>query len=1057
MLELRTRMSRFLVFMLGLALILTMQPASTAWAEAPQDDGDADESITFEAAAFQQIADALQAKEYAYLTETRLQASDLADDGWGIVPEGIIFQVDEGVASQELSVHLEDEADIFTLTITPLGLVEEAHVKVDVVDVATGSALTAIEFDIEGVGKKRISALQPQPLAFRLSAAEQVCFAEAAFEDAIAGANSGFSQEDVRMTGGHAVADLQLVDYPDSFTAHEEQGFDVVCSLTLHPYLEERYELADQRISVCAIAAQEKPADLLLNGTDGSAWLTEDVTATYAGHALSLDLDASAFEDQLLLDSAEGSHEGIVLYARDKNDGAITKIANVAYRVDKTAPALISFSVEGTRKEAGDAWFFQRTAEVTVIVRDPECSSEETEDGGAAVRPQSSGLSEEDAFVEYALLNGQRVRKSGISLSGTDQDAGIMRFTIDGNQIVNATSFRVHVKDRAGNQLEGCLADAKEIPGHILRLVADAEAPQFSLAFDNDDVRNGSYFSAGRTGTFTITEANFECIQEYDPDQIIASMHEDEQLSVLRAKDFHEVGEDRWQAVHEFHADGTYSVEAQVMDLAGKWSNRITCSFIVDTTPPELHVAFDDEGAAQGSYFSSPRTATITVLERNFAADQVDVDITAQPDAEGQLTEAVKGSWTSQGDEHTCTVFFPGQGTYRLAVSGHDLALNPMAQHVSSEFTVDTIAPEVSIQIAETEAQGRGAYRDACPVSAVIQDANLDPSSSITLMPVGLGSDVNPYALATESSETSIAHLFSDPAHEPENDNVYRLEVTARDLAGNAASRTVEWSVNRFGSTFVLDDRAQQMVSKGYLRQEELSDIRICELNPSPLDDHAFSVSMTKGMQNITLDEGVDYSAQVDSQDGWSVRECVVRKGLFDADGLYQLTVRSADAAGNASMNLLAGTSEDRTHAADIIFTVDDTPPVITFSGFEANPVRSLSHEVVVAVDDNAKMDRAVAHVEGGASGVSEDVVLDGAGSLHLTLSESGDDQAISVEAHDAAGNMAVKQSPSVFVSASLLARWLHTPSLIAFCIVGTLAIGAVFLRRIHQRSMSRA
>lgn len=851
-----------------------------------------------------------------------------------------------------------------------------------------------------------LDVLPVASLPFRMDAQEQERHAADAVKDALTSSESGISAEDLEGIEGELFTDFRLDEYPTGFSSVEEGGFDAPFELTLHPDLAERYVLKEEAklIHVDAIEELKQPKRLRFNGTDGSQWLAQDVTATFAGHALSTTLDETAFTEELPLNSAEGIYENVTLYARNAQTHIVSKLVGLTYKLDKTAPVLTTFATDGEYREEGDTWFFANAARVMVSVKDPDDqvrSPGNPESPQGAPAPVVSGLASDDAWIEYEDQNGNRQVRGDLSISGLSGESGLLQMTLDGDQAVPVNSFKVHVKDRAGNVLQSDVAGVKEIPAHILRMVSDAKAPQLSVTFDNHDVRNGSFYHEARTGTFTVTEANFPFIQEYDPDQIIVSIQEDDRTHVFRAKDFQGVGNQAWQVVYEFAQDAAYAVEAQVVDLTGKASDRYATQFTVDTTAPQIDVAFLGGEPVNGIYYPAARTAVITVHEHNFAPELVKVDARSEAGGATSLTEAAVGAWHDEGDVHGCEISFPGQGVYDLAVSGTDLALNAMASYQCPTFVVDTEKPQIAMSVNGQEGSDFSAYRGECAVDVTVTDVNADPATSVTIMPVGLGRAANPYVAQTSITETQMDYRFPSPTRVPENDDVYCLVVRAVDRAGNIQERAATWSVNRFGSTYLLSDDTQAMIGQGYVRSENLCDLSIQEINPSGINESDVLVSLTQGMRSVTLVQGEDYTLQTQEDQGWQTCDYRISKDCFASDGLYQLSLRSTDAAGNASMNIM----DEK--AAEVAFTVDDTPPIISLVNAGEEGLGSDSHPVRFSVEDNGK----VSHVAALAQGEPLSVQDDGNG-WTLTPVEGVDLHAITIEARDAAGNVTTQQVP---------------------------------------------
>ncbi len=910
----------------------------------------------------------------------------------------------------------------------------------------------------EEESKAVLEDLTVDPLAFRIDEDIQEARGRAAVEAAIK-EHPGFDQSDIKDGEEEILGSFSWDGYPPSLASVAATGFTVDISFTLSEALSKKYELADppSQIWVEPMASCQAPEGLLSQGAGKNSWTNaEAITASYPGWELAKQIDGP-FQDSVTMNSAEGSYSDGVLYALD-GDGVVTKIADIGYNIDRTAPVITAFSVEGEHRDEGPFWFFKTSARVTVGVVDPsapEHSSEAPRATDQIPQPKVAGLSARDARIEYRdSVSGQTHVKSGIAISGEDDEQGIMEFALDGDQDTAIDSYRAYVEDKAGNRADPVMAGAKEIPPEVMALVTDAGAPQLSVTFDGEAISEGSYLSEGRTATFKVTEPHFRYIKDYDSDQAIASITEDDRTHVYKAKDFQQGEDGDWYVFYDLFADAHYSIRAQATDLVGRSSEPFFTEFTVDRTAPVVSVTFDNDDAQNGIYYQAPRTATISVGERNFSESLISIQPAAQADKETDAAPPQLSPWTSEGEDHIRTVSFPGPGIYSMTVEGADLAGNPLPSVNIPDFIIDAEAPKVTVQVGGDLDASRYAYRGPCEVAVTIADVHIDPGSTAEIQPVGMGSSTNPYQLVSSLSETELFLFGESPAAEPEHDDIYQIEVHAQDMAGNVTTKTIAWSVNRFGSTYALDGETQAMVDQGYLRSEEVQDVRITEVNPSGIDEDEVMVSLAKGPINRTLMQGTDYFLAAKDASGWPAYEYVIPKSAFAADGTYQVTLHSTDEAGNASMNTLHGKSVDRAQPLEVRFAVDDTAPLITFSGCSEQAYSDSFHEVGFAVEDNGKLHHARVLVNGQEERTLDADALADPSKQKVIVYEDTRDQVVTVEAYDWAGNRGVQDSPALFVHPDPWVRWMGDPLLMSCVVLGASAAGMIvlFLGRLRAR-----
>lgn len=995
--------------------------------------GSAQRSVEADKDIFDEIENALKAKTYAYQTEAALEDGDFLPDGKKPAVEGsYTFEVVEPSSSDQIDISFANASDVYSLAIVPQEIIASpVTVRLDVF--ASDDKTTpfdSISFSIDSVSKKAIEEFELASLGFRLDQSEQEFYAGRAIENAVK-ENAGFLKADLDAAGQDILKSCSLGHYSVS-----PNGFDANISFSLGDALESRYAIIDKPASIRVDAIEETamPAGFLSGGASADTWTNASgISARWNNHTLALTYNGT-YGDSLDLNDAEGAYQDIEVYAKD-DTGLIQKIS-VAYNVDRTAPEVTAFSVQPPDKIWDAFWIFKTKAHVSVSAVD----APPQESPQLAV----SGLSR-DGFVEYNdNVSGKTVRKGGMALSGVHDENGILAFDVDGNQNTEISSYKAHITDKAGNVADLDMSDVKEIPPEIMSLVVDASGPELSVSFDNNDARNDSYFSAGRMGVFTIADSSFDILKEYDPDQIVVSISEGEQVHVYRVKDFQYAGSSYWQVSYNFCSETDYSIEARVEDIIGRASETYSASFTIDGYAPSVSVAFDNESAQNGNYYNVARTATVSVTERNFSDTLISVQPTVQAGNGLTAMPANQSAWSTDGDTHICTVFFPGPGVYGMSISGTDLAMNNLPPVAIPDFVIDTEKPQITIQVnGDVDASNR-AYRDNCALSISITDTNADPASTVVVQPIGLNSAVNPYQVSSSVSATEITLSSQSPAVQPEHDNVYRVEVNARDMAGNVETKVVDWSVNRFGSTYVLDENTQSMVSRKYVQADGTHDVCITEINPSGINEDDVLVDLANGAKNSTLARGESYSFAAQESNGWPAYEYVVPKGNFTSDGTYQITLHSTDGAGNSSMNTMDNKNVTRTAPAEVLFSVDNTAPIVTFSGVSEGEYADTSHEVGFSIEDNLQLDRAVIRVNGEKVNTLDAEALEDPDNLKITLKESESDQVITVEAYDKANNMTPQDSPAVFVNSNPFARWLHDPILVVSTIFGVVALGAI-------------
>ena len=118
-------------------------------------------------------------------------------------------------------------------------------------------------------------------------------------------------------------------------------------------------------------------------------------------------------------------------------------------------------------------------------------------------------------------------------------------------------------------------------------------------------------------------------------------------------------------------------IEVTVVDNAGNVSVKKQ-TIQIDTTAPVISVAYDNNNASEGKYFNAPRTATVTVYERNFSADYIEMQLKALAGSAIQISDWTHTAGTGNGDDakHTATISYTVDDDYTFSIKGKDTAGN---------------------------------------------------------------------------------------------------------------------------------------------------------------------------------------------------------------------------------------------------------------------------------------------------------------------------------------------------------------------------------------------
>ena len=747
---------------------------------------------------------------------------------------------------------------------------------------------------------------------------------------------------------------------------------------------------------------------------------------------------------------ADGSQAGD-FYVKDDATGIVHKITNTEYKLDYTKPTLTAYNAvpEGATKIQKKG----KTKDLSVLVAENMSVEFFASEGDPT--SVSSGMNKVRAkYDEEGSRTTVDPQDITVSSTGKNESGGNKyEFPIHADSKVAVSSIGIDLTDNAGNKSENLKYNSAATNIDVAELMSQTTAPTISTSWDTSAASHGKYYNTNRTLTVTINAPFFDYMQEYMPDYVMTSVTKDgASWQTLKPENFTRVSDssDVWVATVEFTADGDYEVSnINVKDLLGRGAKVDGESFTIDKTAPKLNVSWNTEAAQNGKYYNAARTATITVEEHNFDPNLFKIEAPVSAGNGDEAAPAQIGGWSSNGDTHTATVTFPGQGVYTLSVSGEDLASNKSESYTSPEFVIDTIKPKIDIQ----NVVNRTAYAGEVAPTAAVHDTNLADGTSIEVSKISYPlskDDPNPYAGAainTSATDKSVSYL--NPAKTKGNDGVYTLTVQAIDLAGNTESEAVTWSVNRFGSTYVISDNTGKMLDQ-YLKSSKTTDVKVTEINPSGLDDTKTSVELTRDTKNTTLKSGDNYTTDSDTSSGWSEYNYTVSKSNYDKDGAYRVLFHSEDAAGNSSENTMEGKNAQKSGAAaEINFAVDDTAPIASFVDLASNgKYEESSHKAKVSFEDNLKLSKAQIKVNGKTVATFTADQLEKSPIREFTLDGSSSKQDVTVVAWDAAGNKSKElKATGVLVTNDSFVLWMNNLPLMVGTIVAIVVVaGGIYM-----------
>lgn len=348
---------------------------------------------------------------------------------------------------------------------------------------------------------------------------------------------------------------------------------------------------------------------------------------------------------------------------------------------------------------------------------------------------------------------------------------------------------------------------------------------------------------------------------------------------------------------------------------------------VVDSIAPGITVSYDNNSVSNGKYYSEARTATITITEANFFADDLNsgnLVITVEKTLnDGTYTkEDVKPEFTKNGDVYTATILFNENADYTFDIKYTDRSGNVFDSYAKDEFTVDLTDPVIEVVFDNNSAINGNQFKADRTATITVTEHNF--------VATGFVATVNGTAKELEWDDNGDVHTttieFPGDAH-------YTLNLACTDLSGRIDQDGADYGESVAPTEFTVDKTAPTDLTISY--------------NDSVLD--AVLEALSFGFYNSTVTvtvEAVDPTAGVDYftysytvQEGASATNTGKADVVISADDIvYEngkatatfeipaqfrgcVYVKATDRAGN-----YAETADEK------VVVVDDVAPGITVS-----------------------------------------------------------------------------------------------------------------------------
>ena len=629
---------------------------------------------------------------------------------------------------------------------------------------------------------------------------------------------------------------------------------------------------------------------------------------------------------------------------------------------------------------------------VILDITAPDVESIEPEITVAPVQQPVNGIYNTDVTVDIKvsdpITNGtysglKNVHYQVLNMGNVTQEGDLYNFSYTGgsplqSQLVQQWTDQIIVDRNLNNSNDvQIVISAQDNSGNYASasnsVKIDVTQPQINITYDNNNgdtsFGEATYFKEDRTATIEITERNF------NPDDVqITLTNADGAVPSITGWSSSTGSaangdENVYTTTLTYSADGDYNFDITYADMAGNQNTATDYGsslapqvFTVDKTLPVINVSYDNNAATNGNYYSAARTATISITEHNFETGRFTITTTATDNGVSKTAPGISG-WTSNGDIHTATVSFTDDAYYTIGMSYTDMAGNQAAAFTEQNFYVDKTMPYVTLQGIRNNSANNG---ETIGFILTCTDTNFDVFAPV-LTVARLVDGQNKVETYSFDRTVSVANGIQYVIDNLPTDGIYSLVCTVYDKAGNAFNKIIylddngqevsemnvtdasvsllDFSVNRDGSAYKLDDATVAMLGSYYIR--EIGDnIVIYETNVDDLTEYVVELN------GKVLEESKDYTVEKSGGNGeWYVKKYIINKDLFEEEGEYKIVIHTKDSAENEAYSDIKG--------AELSFVVDKTAPEITVSGVENNGRYQVESQTVTVIptDDGGKLE----------------------------------------------------------------------------------------------------
>ncbi|MEE1031944.1 MAG: hypothetical protein U0L12_07355 [Ruminococcus sp.] len=346
-------------------------------------------------------------------------------------------------------------------------------------------------------------------------------------------------------------------------------------------------------------------------------------------------------------------------------------------------------------------------------------------------------------------------------------------------------------------------------------------------------------------------------------------------------------------------------VEIIAVDSAGNQSVSKTKDeeIAIDKTAPVIQISYDNNSSVNGKYFTEGRTAMITIMERNFNAEDVVLKTYSKYGNVPKKTTWTKISGNGNQDNTIwkMMLYYGEEDEYSFDITYKDSAGNACSgilygnSEASNSFVIDKTSPTVTVQYDNNDVKNEKYFDKTRTATVRVKERNF-AEDKVLVAQTAFVNDVkiaNPEITWVHNGDTHTATIIY------EKDGSYTLDIHVQDMTDHV-NKTVDYGNSAAGKAFVIDQAIDVLEIRGVedgktYNGEVLPVITYKDANYDSVEMKLVHTKLEGNNVNIT--KKLECLIEKNEQGGMGTCDIFAKDVKWD--GLYELSLAIKDKAGN--------------------------------------------------------------------------------------------------------------------------------------------------------------